>query len=232
MLAIEVSLSHSAIGATPSPAEAAPGVTALRGQILSTDEKPLPGVIVRDRGVRTVTDRDGFFLLTRLKPGQSVLVVDGRSAGPGGTTDYGYYEVGVTAAEGVTTKLPFISYLPKIDHEHEVTLASPTTEEVVIGTPAVPGLELHIPKGAILTDPEGRPVTKVGLTPIPIDHTPFPIPPDRKMKVYFTIQPGGATIIGDDGAWLGAQIWYPNYAHALPGARAAFSHYDPDRGVW
>jgi RHS repeat-associated protein len=230
--ALAVAGSAYASTGTAQQAAAAPGVTALSGRVLSTSGAPLAGVVVRDHGRRTVTDRDGNFLLPGLPDGRSVLVIDGRHSGSGGKTDYGYYEVGVEAASGVTTRLPFTSYLPKIDHAHEVAIISPTKAEVVVKTPAFPGLELHIPKGAILTDPDGKPVTRVGLTPIPIDRTPFPIPPDRKMPVYFTIQPGGATIIGADGTWLGAQVWYPNATHALPGARAAFSHYDPDRGVW
>jgi RHS repeat-associated protein len=227
-----LALAAAPAGAGAPPGDAPAGVTALKGRILTTSGEPLSGVVVRDHGVRSVSGADGSFVLSGLPSGHSVLVIDGRASGPDEAADYGYYEVGVEAAPGVTTTLPFVSYLPKIDHEHEVAIASPLAQEVVVGTPAFPGLEVHIPKGAILTDPEGQPVTRVGITPIPIDRTPFPIPPDHKLPVYFTIQPGGATIIGADGAWLGAQIWYPNSTHQMPGARVAFSRYDPDRGGW
>jgi YD repeat-containing protein len=113
-----------------------------------------------------------------------------------------------------------------------VSFPSPTTSEVVIKAATIPGLEIHIPPGAILTDTEGKPVTKVGITPIPLDRTPFPLPRNVEVPVYFTAQPGGATITGVDGAWTGAQVYYPNYHHELPRARATFYKYDPFQNGW
>jgi hypothetical protein len=80
--------------------------------------------------------------------------------GANGKTDYGLFEVQVSAVAGRTTALPFISYLPKIDHDHDVSIPSPTTSEAVVKAATIPGMELHIPAGAIITDTDGKPVRK------------------------------------------------------------------------
>jgi RHS repeat-associated protein len=212
--------------------QAPSGVTALSGRVLTQEGRPLVNVALRDGAAGTRTDDQGRFLLTKLQSGVSVLTIDGRHADADGKTDFGLFEVQVTVDPSRTTVLPFTSYLPKIDHAHEVSFPSPTTSEVVIKAATIPGLELHIPPGAILTDPDGKPVTKVGITPIPLDRTPFPLPRNVEVPVYFTAQPGGATITGTNGSWLGAQIYYPNYHHELPKARASFYKYDPYQNGW
>ena len=209
------------------------GITALSGRVLATDGTPLRGVLLRDGQASTLTDADGRFLLQGIAEADSVLVIDGRaSRDRRAITDYGYYEARVHAEPHKTTVLPFTSYLPKIDHRHEVTIASPTTKPVVVTTPGIPGLELRIPAGMVLTDPDGKPVTKVGITPIPLDRTPFPLPHNVYVPIYFTAQPGGAVITAADGSWKGAQVVYPNYRHDLPKARGSFWRYDPDNLGW
>jgi hypothetical protein len=56
-----------------------------------------------------------------------------------GDSVYGYYEAQVTVAQAQTAVLRHINWLSRIDHEHEVTIASPTTSEVVITNPGPPG---------------------------------------------------------------------------------------------
>lgn len=206
-----------------------PQPTALSGLILDTDGRPLANVMLRDGQRGTRTDSQGKFLLTGVAPGDSVLVIDGRHAGPGSKVDYGYFEARVTAAPEGITALPFTSWLPRIDHSHDVTIASPTRSEVVVTTPAIPGLELHIPAGSVITDPDGKPVTKVGITPIPKGRVPFPTP--ETLVLNFTIQPGGSMITGANGMG-GAQLWYPNATHGLPGARVSYVRYDPYNLGW
>ena len=96
----------------------------------------------------------------------------------------------------------------------------------------VPGLELRLPAGAVLTGPRGEPVRAVGITPVPLRRTPFPLPAGVQVPVYFTAQPGGTAISSADGSWLGAQVVYPNYGHELPGARGTFWRYEPDGLGW
>src|SRR5262249_6514177 len=105
-----------------------------------------------------------------------------------------------------------------------------TTQETVITTPLIPGLELHLPAGAVIRDHAGHRVTEIGLTPVPLDRPPFPLPPHVDVPVYFTAQPGGAYVSapGDQRA----RIVYPNYRRQPPGRTMAFWHYDPDERGW
>jgi RHS repeat-associated protein len=217
---------------TASPLAAQAGVTAVTGRVLSNDGHPLANVALRDGGVGTRTNDQGWFLIEGVKPGLSILTIDGRHADRDGKTDFGLFEAQIEAKQGQTVSLGYTSYLPKIDHAHEVSFPSPTTSEVVVKAFGVPGLELHIPKGAIITDTDGKVVTKIGITAIPIDKAPFPLPKDAEVPVYFTAQPGGATITSADGSWLGFQVYYPNYRHELPKARGAFYRYDPFGNGW
>jgi RHS repeat-associated protein len=97
---------------------------------------------------------------------------------------------------------------------------------VVLTTPHVPGLEVHIPPGTVVRDLDGNVVTELGITALPIERPPFPLasmPP----PVYFTVQPGGATLQP-----YGARIVYPNYTHEPPGTRIDFRHYEPADQGW
>src|SRR6185369_2030549 len=126
----------------------------------------------------------------------------------------------------------FTIWMPKLDLAHQVTIPSPTNRETIITTPYIAGLELHIPPGTTIVGEDGKPVTTVGITPIPIDRTPFPLAAGVQVPVYFTIQPGGAYVrtsgVGPKGAWL----VYPNYRHGTGGQRMQFFHYDPDIKGW
>src|SRR5262249_23088207 len=128
--------------------------------------------------------------------------------------------------------LPFTIWMAALDTRHAVTIPSPTTREVVVTTPYIPGLELHIPPRTVLRGRDGKPIRQVTLTPIPVDRPPFPLATNVKVPVYFTAQPGGAYVetagAGPKGAWL----VYPNYHGAVPGQRVQFFHYDPDVKDW
>jgi hypothetical protein len=75
---------------------------------------------------------------------------------------------------------------------HAVRIDSPTTRQVVITSPHIAGLELYLPRHRVITDRQGEVVRQVGITPIPLDRPPFPLPAGVDVPVYFTIQPGGA----------------------------------------
>jgi YD repeat-containing protein len=194
------------------------GVTGLAGQVLKLDGRPLAGVTLQIEDQHTKTDRTGRFLLAPLPAGHHELLVDGRTAGPPHRS-YGIYEIGVDLVSGQTTILPFPIWLAQIDTAHMVRIASPTTSEVVVTTPHIPGLEVHLPPGTTITDKEGKAVTEVGITPIPVDRPPFSLPKFGEVPAYFTIQPG-------------ARIIYPNLSHAAPGTRVGFWTYDPETVGW
>lgn len=234
--------SDPAPAGSPALLEAEPGVTALAGRVLDTEGVPLGGVRVAHGPVRGETDAQGLFLLRGVAPGWGVLVIDGHDAVPsvpasapgaaGAPMDHGYYEVRVAVDIGRTTRLGWTSWLPRIDHAHDVAIASPLPAPVTVRAAAIPGLELRLPAGVVLTGPNGEPVRAVGITPIPLRRTPFPLPANVEVPVYFTAQPGGTTISSADGRWLGAQVVYPNYGHELPRARGTFWRYEPDGLGW
>src|SRR5262249_37343469 len=140
--------------------------------------------------------------------GEHTLAIDARSANRPQRT-YGFYEARIALKAGITNVLPFTIWSPLLDTAHAVTIAAPTTTETVVTTPTMPGLELHLPAGTVIRDEDGKAVTKVTMTPIPLDRTPFPLPPNAPFTMFFTIQPGGA-YLATPGPIKGGWLVYPN----------------------
>lgn len=220
--------------ATLPPLRAAAGVTAVAGQVLALDGRPLPNVTLALEGddVSVRTDRTGRFLLTPrdASGGRRILVIEGASANKSGRT-YGFFEWGLDLQAGHTYVLPFTIWMPKLDTQHAVPIPSPTTQETVITTPLMPGFELHLPAGTVIRDEAGQPVRSVSITPIPLDRTPFPLPEDATFRMYFTIQPGGA-YLQTPGPIRGGWLVYPNVSTGPVGKRVQFFDYDPDDKGW
>jgi RHS repeat-associated protein len=216
-----------------APLLAEPGTTAVSGQVLRLDGKPLAGVTMAMAGQDVETDRTGRFLLPlpAVSPGHQELEIKGETANRG-TRRYGYFEYGMEIAAGRTTVVPFTIWMPLLDTAHEVTIASPTLSETVITTPYIPGLELHLPAGTTITDEVGKVVRKVSITPIPVDRPPFPLARNVDVPVYFTVQPGGAYVSTAGTGLKGAWLVYPNYRHEWTGKRIQFFHYDPEVRGW
>jgi len=218
-----------------APLTAPPGVTAISGRVLMLDGRPLPGVTLAldGNGPTTESDRTGRFLLPVAGSvvNRRVLAIDGAKASRA-NRKYGFFEYGLSVKASGTTVLPFTIWMPRLDMQHVVTLPSPTTSEVVITTPFIPGLELHLPPQTVLRGRDGKVVTQVGLTPIPVDRPPFPLAKNVEVPVYFTAQPGSTYVetagVGPKGAWL----VYPNYTHGVPRQQMQFFHYDPDVLGW
>jgi RHS repeat-associated protein len=208
------------------PLQAAEGVTALAGQTLTLRGQPLANVTLQVEGQSTRTDGTGRFLLTSLAAGHHVMLIDGRTANGSGK-EYGIFKVGVEVVDKQTSVLPYTIWMPKLDMGHAKTIASPTTSEVVITHPLIPGLELHLPPGTVIRDIDGQTVTKVSITPIPTDRPAFPLPPGYNIPVFFTIQLGGSRIIPPR-----ARLIYPNYTNERPGTRISFWNYDPEGKGW
>jgi RHS repeat-associated protein len=209
-----------------SPLMAPPGITAVAGHTLTLDGQPLARVTLRLEDRTAVSDDSGRFLLTGVPAGHHVLVVDGRSASSTRRA-FGVFEIGVDLAEGKTTALPATIWMPRLDTIHTERFASPTTGEVVLTTPRIPGLEVRVPAGSTIRDTDGKVVKELGITAIPVDRPPFPLPADVQVPIYFTVQPGGAYIFPE-----GARIIYPNYTHEAPGTRVNFWSYDPEAKGW
>ena len=209
-----------------APLHALPGVTALAGQALRLNGAPLAGVTLTFGGRSAQTDETGRFLISSLPAGTDVLSIDGRSASKPGRA-YGYFEVRVDVVAGKTNVLPFKIWMTKLDQAHAVSFPSPTTKETLISTPEIPGLEVRLPAGTVIKDSDGKVVTQLSITAIPVNRPPFPLPAGVEVPLYFTVQPGSSYIFPS-----GARIIYPNYTHLAPGTRANFWDYDPDQKGW
>ncbi len=214
------------------PLQAAPGVTALAGQSLQLNGLPVEdlSLTVEDQKITAKTDDTGRFLLRGLSAGHHVLFVDGKPASKRGQT-YGTYEIGVDVTAGKTNVLTYTIWMTEIDTAHTVTIPSPTTSEVIVTTPALPGLELHIPPNTVINDHEGKVVRQISITPIPLKQPPFPLP-NVPVPIYFTIQPGAATLWTSTGQWQGARLYYPNAGNLPAGSQFDFWNYDPNKKGW
>jgi YD repeat-containing protein len=102
----------------------------------------------------------------------------------------------------------------------------------VVSNPLMPGLDLHIPAGTVIRDMNGKVVTTLTITPVPLDGPPFPLPLGVQVPIYFTIQPGGSELWTTSGTWAWAQLYYPNPDHLSPGTRFDFWNYDPANSGW
>ncbi|MFC4120496.1 polymorphic toxin-type HINT domain-containing protein [Nonomuraea zeae] len=202
-----------------------PKEASLTGVVKTTAGLPLPGVTLRADGQEARTDAKGAFHLTGLRPGVRRLRIDGRSASTSKLT-YGVFDVQVPLKAG-GNELFYTPYLPALDTDYEIDIPSPTTKEVVLSNPGVPGLEVRIPAGVTIEDADGKPVRRVGVTPIPVDRTPIPMPDGVRVPVYYTVQPAGGRLVGGT-----AKITYPNYLKLPAGQRVNFWHYDKSGEGW
>lgn len=210
-----------------APQSAAPkGVTAVGGIVLDLDGSPLANVVVTSGNSKTTTDAQGRFLVTGVRAGRAVLTVDGTGLRVHDRT-YGVFRVAAQVTAGSTTALTQPVWMARLDTRHTVKVDVPTKDEVVLTTPEIPGLQVRIPKGSVIRDHSGKVVTELGITPLPVDRLPYGMPTDRSVPVYFTVQPGGATIFPS-----GAKVVYPNYTRLPAGASVDFIDYDVAGQGW
>ena len=134
--------------------------------------------------------------------------------------------MGVTLVAGKTTTLEETVWLTPLDPAGDHSVGSPVKHEVRLTTPQIPGLEVRIPAGTVITDAAGKKVHSLNLSAIPVDRPPFRLPAFVEVPVYFTVQPGRAYLS------KAAQIIYPNYEHLRPGQRVPFWDYDADSRGW
>jgi len=212
--------------------QAAPGITAVAGQVLTLEGSPVANVTLRVNQQSTTTDSTGRFLLpTPGRGGHQVLIMDGTTANGQGHT-YGSFEVGVHLKPGRTRALPFTLWMPEIDVQQATTLQAPTTQAVKATTPALPGLEVHIPAQVTLRRPGGSVLTSLSITPLAVDQAPVPVPDGTYALV--SLQTHGATVVGQgaNGHTPGVRIIFPNTPNLPAGARVSFMSYDAAGAGW
>jgi RHS repeat-associated protein len=210
------------------PLSAPHGTTGLTGQVLDVDGTPLTHVTLSIEGFpgRTQTDSTGRFVLDGIPGGHQVLVIDGASANRTGA-DYGRFTAAVEVQAGKLTPLGYPVWLTPLDPAGDSTIESPLKHETALTNPSIPGLEVRLPAGTVVRSASGAAVRHVNLTAIPLDRTPFPLPPFiTGVPTYFTVQPGGAYLN------KGAQIVYPNWGHLPAGQRVDFWNYNPHDHGW
>ena len=95
------------------PLHAAPGITALAGEVRTLSDQPLEGVTLRVGEQTARSDETGRFLLISVSPGHHELLIDGRTAGRPGQV-YGVFEVGIDVRAGRTNALPFTIWMPEL----------------------------------------------------------------------------------------------------------------------
>jgi RHS repeat-associated protein len=213
-------------GINRHPLLAPAGVTAVSGLVERPDGNPIAGVrvmVTAARGgttqARAVTDRSGRFLIGPLPAGDHQLVIDGNIAGG---TSYGLYAEPVQLVRGRTTVMPWLTYLTPLDMAHAVNLPSPTTRQVTVTDPHLPGLLIEIPPGTVIHDYYGKVVHQVSLTALATGRTPFPWAPNM-VPQYFSLQPGDASVSGP-----GIRIVYPNASNQPPGTTVPYLVASPD----
>ncbi|WP_190287781.1 RHS repeat-associated core domain-containing protein [Massilia sp. NR 4-1] len=213
------------------PLLAPPGETALAGQVLTMNGRGLRNVRLQIGGKTVLSDDTGRFLLRDIPAGVQILTIDGPAADKEATR-YGYYQVRVDVYPGKTTVLDYTIWSSRLDPAGTMTIPSPTDKEIVLTSPSIPGLELRIPAGSVIRDSSGKIVTELNMTAIPVDRPPFPLP-NADVPVYFTVQPGGASITSiNTRSQQGARLIYPNFSGAAPGSRVDFWNYDARGKGW
>lgn len=204
--------------------------TAVAGRVVRLNGLPLEGVTVRVGNVSALTDDQGRFILADLRAGTHEITVDGSAVTSGGRR-YATHFIRIEVAAKRTTVLDQPIYLARLNPANDIAIPSPADRDLVLTHPDIPGLELHIPKGAVLRTRDGRIVTKLNIAPLPVDRVPFAVP--EGFPVYFTIQPAGAFVDGSaTGTAAGIRVIYPNYLDAPAGTRVTFWNYNPTGLGW
>jgi hypothetical protein len=129
--------------------------TGVTGTVLRLNDKPLANATLTIGTKSTHSDNQGNFELTGIAPGHYEMVVDGSTANRP-NHEYLQFILGVDVHSNGITELSHNLYIPRIRPEDWVDLPSPTPNAKVITHPAMPGLEIHIPKGTIFRDRQGN----------------------------------------------------------------------------
>ncbi|MGN6223471.1 DUF6531 domain-containing protein, partial [Pseudoxanthomonas sp.] len=202
--------------------------TSVMGQILRVDGVPVADVEVTIGGRSVRTNRDGYFLLHEAPAGKQEMYVDGTTANAAGV-EYGQFVAGIDVKPGQLTQIPYTMYLPRITARDKSRIASPLGRDTVITHPDIPGLQILIPRDTVIRDRKGRVVTELAIVPTPVNRAPFPVADNYPM--YFTLEPGGATVQAlTPEAAEGIRVLYPNYDAYPAGTEANFWIYDPAEG--
>jgi RHS repeat-associated protein len=200
------------------------GQTTLSGRVLSTLDEPLMGATASLDGQTATTDASGSFILSGITSGANRrVVIDGRTISAPNRT-YPLINEPANIIAGQANVIPYTFYLPAIDTQYEVEVMP--GHDSIATTPRLPDYKLTVPAGANLRNRDNTPVTRMSVTPVPIDRIPAPLPLDVMTGEVWTAQPGGA--LSD----IPIPVTYPNDMHADPGTRCELYIFDHDNVRW
>jgi len=204
------------------------GATAVFGVVRRIDDQPLSGVTVSIGKEKVRTDALGRFALKNVPDGHQVLFIDGGSANHG-AEEYGQFEAAVDLTADQANAVPFNLYVPRITARDKAVISSPTLSDTTLTHPGIPGFEVHIPKGTVLRDRNGKVITQLSIVPMPVDRSPTPVP--ANFLVYVSLQPGEALVEGlTMSSSAGIQTVYPNYSNGK--SSSGLWYYDAEGDGW
>ncbi|MBK9139826.1 MAG: Ig-like domain-containing protein [Verrucomicrobia bacterium] len=210
--------------------------------------RPLQGVIVtvdgQEETLRAVTDAQGNFRLEPAPAGRFFVHVDGRTAVGSAWPNGDYYPFVGKAWEAVPGRTDNLAggtgeiYLPliKAGSLQPVSPTEPTpvtfVPEVVAANPALAGVQILVPPGALFDD-DGNRGGRVGIAPVPPDRLPEPLPEGLNFPLVITIQTDGPRNFAAP-----VPVRFPNLPDPVtgvklpPGAKTALWSFDHDKGYW
>jgi hypothetical protein len=210
--------------------------------------RPLAGVTItvdgQEETLRAVTDAQGNFRLEPAPAGRFFVHVDGRTAQGSAWPDGDYYPFVGKAWEAVPGRTDNLAggtgeiYLPliKAGSLRPVSATEPTpvtfVPEVVAANPALAGVQILVPPGALYDD-NGNRGGRVGIAPVPPDRLPEPLPEGLNFPLVITIQTDGPRNFAQP-----VPVRFPNLPDPVtgvrlpPGAKTALWSFDHDKGYW
>ncbi|MBI5025146.1 MAG: carboxypeptidase-like regulatory domain-containing protein, partial [Nitrospirae bacterium] len=215
----------------------ASGIGHLTGRILNTRKQPIEGVTVQIKGIKAVTDANGYFTLENVPSGKQHLMIHGSGAiakyreTPHLREKESYHPtipLTVDIDADRIKEMPFQIYLHK-QKNWDFKDINPN-EDTILKDPDVPGVEMRIPKGVKITGWDGKPNQRVSVRTVPTDKLPVkPLPQNafvRTVYMFYFDKIGGGT--ADQPIPFKA----PNDLGLLPGQKAVLWYYDesPNEG--
>ncbi|HEX2229627.1 MAG TPA: DUF6531 domain-containing protein, partial [Candidatus Binatia bacterium] len=181
---------------------AAPGETALIGQVLDGDERPLANVSIKLGGsILTqlgLSDSAGNLFVPLSVAGPQVFLIDGSTANTP-TTNYPTIPITLDIQAGIVNEL---GYIPRLRGQPVAKLTPIVPgQATVITDPDLPGFKMTIPTGVKIIGWDGQPNTQFGVTTVATDRSPLPPLPAgleaRQTYLFSFGKVGGGTPTGN-----------------------------------
>jgi len=174
----------------------ASGITTLTGLVLDEDDQSVAGALVTLGAMQVSTDDGGNFVMQNPPVGaEQLLLIDG---GPASTPTKSLPVIPykVTIVAGQANVLSFVPHLHFQKTTGMVDISNSGVERIVTD-PALPGFQMRIPAGAVITGWDGQPNTQISIRRVPTDRMPLPpLPSDRvtgAVHMFYFGKAGGGT---------------------------------------